>query len=163
MSGKKTQAGASQDEPAADVKKPEQLQLPIPDAPVQVTPDSDAAPTQPKAPPEPQGKKFYTATQVSRMLHVEPHVLRYWEAKFQIKPERNSAGRRIYSEGQIEKLRRIKFLRYQEKLTIQGAKRKIDRLSRAASGSPAADDAKATLLWIKQELIAIRDMLSEDA
>ena len=48
--------------------------------------------------------KRYTATQVSRLVGVEPHVLRYWEAKFEIKPERNSAGRRIYTEDQVQKL-----------------------------------------------------------
>jgi DNA-binding transcriptional MerR regulator len=160
---KKTQIGPPQDQPAAEMKKPEQLKLPIPEAPLPAPPDNDAAPTQPKSAPEPRTRKYYTATQVSRLLHVEPHVLRYWETKFQIKPERNSAGRRIYNEEQIEKLRRIKFLRYQEKLTIQGARRKIDRLSHVAGGSPVPDDAKATLLWIKQELIAIRDMLTEDA
>ena len=105
-------------------------------------------------------RKLYSAAEVSRTLRIKPHVLRYWETKFEIKPERNSAGRRIYTQAQVEKLAKIKFLRYQEKMTVKGAKSKLIALSRVAQGKPGKDQRKATLLWLKKELISLRDMLS---
>ena len=133
---------------------PEQLSLPI------ASPCPGPEPGRKKRPG--RNETYRTATQVARMLKVEPHVLRYWETKFEIKPERNSAGRRIYREEQIEKLKRIKFLRYGEKLTIQGAKRKIVKLQQVDSGKSPSGEGVALLLWLKEELIAIRDLLADD-
>jgi DNA-binding transcriptional MerR regulator len=105
-------------------------------------------------------KKLYTAAQVSRRLKVPLHVLRYWETEFEIKPERNSAGRRIYTPAQVEKLAQVKFLRHHEKLTVQGTRSKLAVLSRAPSGGTSERERKAALLWIKKELVSLRDVLS---
>jgi DNA-binding transcriptional MerR regulator len=106
-------------------------------------------------------KKLYSATEVSRLLKVEPHVLRYWETKFDIRPKRNSAGRRIYNQPQLEKLSKIKFLRYQEKMTIKGVKGKLDSLSQTGPGKSGRNERRASLLWLKKELIALRDSLTD--
>jgi DNA-binding transcriptional MerR regulator len=108
-------------------------------------------------------RRFYTATQVARRLRIPRHVLRYWEAEFEIKPERNSAGRRIYSQTQVDKLAEIKFLRYREKMTIKGARAKLATLTTMDHGRKARNERKATLLWLKKELVGLRDVLSSDA
>ncbi len=103
------------------------------------------------------GSKYYSVVQTCRMLGVKPHILRYWERQFEIKPRRNSAGRRIYSAEQIEKLRLIKHLVHTERLTVKGARRRLAGMSSAA---PAAKDRRTTLLWIKKELVSIQALLS---
>ncbi len=101
--------------------------------------------------------KFYTVTQTCRTLGVKPHILRYWERQFELKPRRNSAGRRIYSSEQIEKLRLIKHLVYTEKLTIKGARRRLTGMSPAAA---LPKDRRALLLWLKKELVALQALLA---
>ena len=71
------------------------------------------------------GTKFHSVTEVCRRLGLKPHVLRYWEEEFEMKVKRNSAGRRIYSTQQLEKLALVKHLVRSERLTVKGAKRRI--------------------------------------
>jgi DNA-binding transcriptional MerR regulator len=100
--------------------------------------------------------KHYLVTEVCRRLSIEPHILRYWERGFGIKPVRNSAGRRIYSEAQIERLQIIKHLVRTEKLTVSGARRQLAKMPAqpAASGDP-----RRTLLWLKKELLSLRALI----
>jgi DNA-binding transcriptional MerR regulator len=106
--------------------------------------------------------KYYSATQAARLLKVPPHVLRYWERKFEFKPARNSAGRRVYSQEQVDKMARIKFLRYEEKLTVRGARKKLSTLARMDHEKPRKSETRDVLLWLKKELIELRDMLTPD-
>jgi DNA-binding transcriptional MerR regulator len=105
-------------------------------------------------------KKYYSATQAARLLKVRPHVLRYWEKKFEFKPERSSAGRRVYTQEQVDKMSRIKFLRYEEKLTITGARKKLSTLSRLDRETPRRKKADESLLWLRKELTELRDLLT---
>ena len=107
-------------------------------------------------------KQYYSATQAARLLRVQPHVLRYWEKKFEFKPERNSAGRRVYTQEQVDKMSRIKFLRNEEKLTIAGARKKLSALSRLDREKPGRKETSETLLWLKKELTELRDMLTPE-
>jgi DNA-binding transcriptional MerR regulator len=57
---------------------------------------------------------------------LEPHVLRYWESEFaQLRPKKNRAGNRAYRDKDIEVIRYIKYLLYEEQYTIPGAKKKL--------------------------------------
>ena len=104
---------------------------------------------------------YHTVTTVCREIGVKPHVLRYWEKQFDIKVKRNSAGRRIYSDGQVEKLRLIKHLVRVEKMTVKGALRKLTRMRREPQQKIDFQDYRQPLLWVKKELIAIRGKLGE--
>ncbi len=100
--------------------------------------------------------KHYLVTEVCRKLSIEPHILRYWEREFGIKPARNSAGRRIYNEAQVERLQLVKHLVRAEKLTVAGARRQLAKMP-VQPNQPAATSAPhQTLLWLKKELISIR-------
>ena len=103
--------------------------------------------------------KHYLVTEVCARLGIEPHILRYWEKEFKIKPIRNSAGRRIYSEAQLERLELIKHLVRTEKLTVAGARRQLTKMSAPLSPPAAQADHRQTLLWIKRELFAIKAQL----
>ncbi len=104
--------------------------------------------------------RFYTVTQACKKLGVEPYILRYWEEEFGLTVKRNSAGRRMYLEEQLELLATIKHLVRHEKLTIKGAKRQLAKMK---SAPPAAADqsSQTDLLWLKKELISLKELLSQ--
>ncbi|MBR6061671.1 MAG: MerR family transcriptional regulator [Spirochaetales bacterium] len=67
--------------------------------------------------------KFYTIGDVAKMLDVATSVLRYWEKEFpQITPLKTDYGHRIYTKDQIEVIKRIKTLLYEDGMTIKGAR-----------------------------------------
>jgi DNA-binding transcriptional MerR regulator len=103
--------------------------------------------------------KHYLVTEVCRKLGIEPHILRYWEQEFNIKPVRNSAGRRIYNEAQFERLQLIKRLVRIEKLTVAGARRQLAKMSSQPTTSAVSADQRQTLLWLKKELVSIKGQL----
>ena len=71
-------------------------------------------------------KLYYSIGEVSEITELKQYVLRYWETEFpHLKPNKNSAGNRIYRQNDIENLLEIKNLLYNEKFTIKGAKRYI--------------------------------------
>ena len=76
----------------------------------------------------PEGKRYFRIGEVSRMLGVEPYVLRYWESEFpQIRPSRADSNQRTYQRKDLEIILEIKRLLYDEKMTIEGARRKLKR------------------------------------
>ena len=71
-------------------------------------------------------KLYYSIGEVSEITELKQYVLRYWETEFpHLKPNKNSAGNRIYRQNDVDNLLEIKNLLYKEKFTIKGAKRYI--------------------------------------
>ena len=69
---------------------------------------------------------FRTIAEVASELGVATHVLRFWETKFnQIKPMKASGGRRYYRPDDVEILKLIKNLLYNNRYTIEGAQNLI--------------------------------------
>ncbi len=84
------------------------------------------------------GKLYYSSSEVSTMLDLEPSVLRFWEDQFgQLRIKRNRAGKRMYREKDIELIRMIKQLTRDEGYTIAGARKKLQE----SSPSRAAEKA----------------------
>ena len=74
----------------------------------------------------PDDKRYFRIGEVSRIIDVEPYVLRYWESEFpQIRPSRADSNQRTYQKKDLETILEIKRLLYEEKLTIEGARRKL--------------------------------------
>ncbi len=71
-------------------------------------------------------KLFYKIGEVSKIVDVEPYVLRYWETEFPfLKPRKSKSGQRVYVKKDIETLLKIKRLLYQERYTIEGVRKKL--------------------------------------
>lgn len=69
---------------------------------------------------------FKTIAEVADELGVATHVLRFWETKFsQIRPMKTSGGRRYYRPDDVEVIKLIKSLLYQNRYTIEGAQQLI--------------------------------------
>lgn len=99
------------------------------------------------------GKTYYSISEVCGQIGVEPHVLRYWESEFPLlHPKKNRAGNRAYRDKDINVVKRIRHLLYEEGFTIPGAKKKLAEL-RAAGQQTAAPETPA--------LPAIRDVRKE--
>jgi DNA-binding transcriptional MerR regulator len=93
-------------------------------------------------------KLYYSIGEVSERIGHEPHVLRYWEQEFEVlSPRKNRAGRRIYTEEDVEVVERIRHLLKDEKYTIEGARQAIRRDS----------DRHA----LKEDLRSLRSFLTE--
>jgi DNA-binding transcriptional MerR regulator len=69
-------------------------------------------------------KLYYSISEVSKITDVEQYVLRYWETEFeQLKPQKNRAGNRIYTNKDISLIMQIKNLLREKKYTIEGARK----------------------------------------
>jgi len=69
-------------------------------------------------------KLYYSISEVGKITELEQYVLRYWETEFeQLKPAKNLAGNRIYTNKDIKLILYIKRLLREEKYTIEGAKK----------------------------------------
>ncbi len=68
-------------------------------------------------------KLYYSISEVSKITDLEQYVLRYWESEFDLlKPAKNRAGNRIYTNRDIKLILYIKKLLRDERYTIEGAK-----------------------------------------
>ena len=74
----------------------------------------------------PEGKLYYSISEVSSMLSVNQSLLRYWETEFSdLKPAKNKKGTRSYTQGDIALLRRIHYLTKECGLTLEGARQQL--------------------------------------
>lgn len=72
-------------------------------------------------------KLYYSISEVSKLTEIEQYVLRYWETEFdQLKPQKNRAGNRIYTNKDIQLILYIKELLREKKYTIEGAKKILE-------------------------------------
>jgi DNA-binding transcriptional MerR regulator len=85
----------------------------------------------------PDNKRYFRIGDASRIVGVEPYVLRYWESEFsQLRPSRADSKQRTYQRKDLETLLEIKRLLYEERMTIEGAKLRLK--GKKAKGSTAA-------------------------
>ena len=76
---------------------------------------------------EKSAQAFRTISEVATELDVPQHVLRFWESKFsQVRPLKRGGGRRYYRPEDIDLLRRIRTLLYDDGYTIKGVQRCLD-------------------------------------
>src|ERR1035437_2433214 len=125
-------------------------------------------------------KLYYSISEVSRLTGLEPYVLRYWESEFEeLKPQKNRAGNRIYSNRDIQFILRIKELLREQRYTIEGAKHILKQPSTSdiqeeiatspdpaqiplSPATPSVPQITLTLEEIhsmKDALLALRDIL----
>jgi len=105
-------------------------------------------------------KAYFRIGEVSRLLGVEPYVIRFWESEFRsVRPERTSSAQRVYRRKDVQELLLIKKLLYEEKFTIDGARRQLIRLKRRADAGDVsrAPENRALLAELKKGLEEIRE------
>ncbi|MEO0073268.1 MAG: MerR family transcriptional regulator [candidate division WOR-3 bacterium] len=128
-------------------------------ATIRHSPDQERDRTPSAEPSGTPGQRYYSVTQVCRRLRIAPHILRYWEKQFDISLKRNSAGRRVISARQLEKLELIRHLIHHEGLTVRAVRQRLERSGSAPSASALTDEQLKTITLIQRELIALRTLL----
>lgn len=97
-------------------------------------------------------KYYYTIGEVSNLLGVKPYIIRYWETEFPGLNAIKSSGRiRKYNEQQVLLLRRIYDLLYNQRYTIEGA-RKIIKQERTKLQTKTKETLDESLSSEKKEL-----------
>ncbi|MBS3740942.1 MAG: MerR family transcriptional regulator [Candidatus Cloacimonetes bacterium] len=111
-----------------------------------------------------KNKYYYTIGETSKITGLEPHVLRYWETEFsQLNPIRRKSSNRKYTQKDIKLIRKIKYLLYEKKYTIEGAKKRLKSRDKVKIQPDLfSQDKKAikTLKKIKKELSEIQKSLN---
>lgn len=76
-------------------------------------------------------KLYFRIGEVSDLVGVKPYVLRYWESEFpDIKPSKSKSGQRLYKRRDVDMLLKIKELLYDERFTINGARKRLKEIAR---------------------------------
>lgn len=119
-------------------------------------------------------KLYYSISEVSKITEVEQYVLRYWETEFDLlKPQKNRAGNRIYTNKDIQLILNIKNLLREKKYTIEGAKNILMNLENedlesifkapeepaAKSKPPAPEFKKTEVNPLKKDLEELKEIL----
>lgn len=99
---------------------------------------------------QPIQKRYFSISEVAKMLNVKPSLLRFWEKEFkQIQPKTNARGKRSYKQEDIDVLRRIYDLVKVQGLTLEGARKALTARKGEASErgklAAAAAEAAATV------------------
>ena len=105
-------------------------------------------------------KLYYSIGEVSKMTGIKQYVLRYWETEFQIlNPTKNRAGNRTYRMQDINTVKHIKSLLYEQKFTIKGAKQYL--ADQAKSDSKQGKVVSLNSNVDKEYLLKLKTQLEE--
>ena len=86
-------------------------------------------------------KERYLINEAAKEVHVESHVLRYWEEELELPIKRNEQGHRIYTQEDVERFIRIKSLKDQG-LQLKAVRAVLEQIQddREESGEMRADN-----------------------
>src|SRR5215470_6322151 len=97
---------------------------------------------------DPESKLYRSISEVSDVLRVKAHVLRYWETQFSmLRPKNNRAGNRMYRPEEVRLLMRIKELLYDRRYTIAGARCSTSASRTSPRSSWASTRPSASCSW----------------
>ena len=110
-------------------------------------------------------KLYYRIGEVEAIAGIPAYVLRYWESEFKLlRPKKNPAGQRLYRQRDLDLVRRIKTLLYEERLTLEGAKKRLLAESRRNTDQLELgikeETYAATLRRVRERLVALRARLT---
>jgi DNA-binding transcriptional MerR regulator len=105
-------------------------------------------------------KHYLRIGEVSAVTGLPTSVLRYWETEFaSLAPRKSSSGQRLYTPKDVELVAEIKELLYAEKLTIEGARQRLEAKKKYRRSDLSSDTLADLLRDVKRELTSLRDQL----
>ena len=108
-------------------------------------------------------KIYFSIGEVSAITNVPQHVLRYWEEVFPtLRPPKRRSGSRAYRQQDIEKIRYIKRLLYNEGYTIRGARKRLRDGVLETEAKNETQSISDTLSEIENGLQRIIDILDSE-
>jgi DNA-binding transcriptional MerR regulator len=111
-------------------------------------------------------KLYFKIGEVAEITGVKPYVLRYWESEFKmVSPSKSRSRQRLYRKTDVELIFRIKELLYEERYTINGARKKLKEMGYGKITQPELQFEKgeghSVLDQVIQELKEIQKILSK--
>jgi DNA-binding transcriptional MerR regulator len=115
--------------------------------------------------PHVPAKRYFTIGEVAVLCGVKPHVLRYWEQEFVLlSPVKRRGNRRYYQRQEVQLVRRIRELLYDQGFTIAGARSKLDQMSNSVQSLMGElngkDTPPLTLDGLRDELLNIAALMT---
>jgi DNA-binding transcriptional MerR regulator len=118
-------------------------------------------------------KLYFRIGDVARLAGIKPYVLRFWESEFpSLGPRKSGTGHRLYRRKDVELVLEIKRLLYQERFTIEGARKFLETRAKPEAARPIrvarpkrvqqdlfAAEPPPILAKVRAELQAIADLL----
>ncbi len=106
---------------------------------------------------------FRTISEVAEDLDLPQHVLRFWETRFaQIKPMKRGGGRRYYRPQDVDLIKGIRHLLYDQGFTIKGVQKKLKDNGVQFVVALGAGDAEALEAMARQRQEAADKQAAED-
>jgi DNA-binding transcriptional MerR regulator len=152
----------------APVREPEPRAEPSRAEPSRAEPSrAEPSRAEPHAPARPLVRKeYYAISEVSDLVGLPAHVLRYWESQFSVlNPSKNRSGNRVYQRKEIKLILLVKQLLHEEKYTVEGAKQKLEQLRRGGDMAEATRLAldEQMVRVLREDLITLGELLKMDA
>ncbi len=105
-------------------------------------------------------KNYFFIREVSKLVDVKPHTLRYWENEFkQLRPARRDSGQRKYTKKDIELILEIRRLLYEEKYSIPGAQEYLSKKSRLPKQQALELDMNPARQLLKETQVALQEIV----
>ena len=115
-------------------------------------------------------KLYFKIGEVAEITGVKPYVLRYWESEFKVvSPSKSRSRQRLYRKSDVELIFWIKKLLYEERYTINGARKKLKELGFGRVPAPSQPELQfegngkqtgKVLDEVIQELKALQELLA---
>jgi len=92
---------------------------------------------QASANPEIPDKLYFRIGEVAKIAGIKPYVLRFWETEFpSLGPKKSGTGHRLYRRKDVELVLEIRRLLYEERFTIEGARKTMEDKSHREAAKP---------------------------
>ncbi|MCX7974773.1 MAG: MerR family transcriptional regulator [Candidatus Aminicenantes bacterium] len=115
--------------------------------------------------PKPREKLVYRLEEVCRLVQLAPEVINRWEEEFPfLNAGLTAKGHKIFRRQDVEIIKRLKELLFKERLTLAGARRKIEEefgLKEKSQVHP--DKMKKILVQIRESLEEIKESLEKSS
>jgi len=107
--------------------------------------------------------RYYRIGEVAKLTGLPAYTIRYWEQEFsELKPRKSRTGRRLYTEDDLDLVRRIQNLLHNQGFTIRGARELLAKSE--ANPNIVSEDREARLLHklykLRRQLQELADLLS---
>ena len=108
-------------------------------------------------------KQFFKIGEVSRILGVKAHVLRYWETEFSVlRPQKTRSRQRLYRRKDVELLLQIQRLLHEEGYTIAGANKRLRELARGDDEVKQQQAMIGVLQEVRGQVLELLELVQDE-
>ena len=108
-------------------------------------------------------KLYYSMGEVTEMFDVEASLIRYWCSQFTcLRPKRNAKGNRLFTQQDIERLKRIHHLLKEKNMTIEGAQKAMRKRNIEAEEKDSDIELLEQLQSLRAMLVDMRESIGEE-